>query len=144
MFQALRDRDAAFETIADREGTINKFRELVHKLQEQSLDLQHRLEKETSKPISGLPDIADFKKMFIETKAHTKAIDLELRRVDVQQLQQHIKYLTAYMPDSFMNRGGKSVWFLFDFFLIFMNDFLYFKIVNLNLFDIYLFFLQIV
>lgn len=34
------------------------------------------------------------------------AIDLELRRVDIQQLQQHIKYLSSYMPDSFMNRGG--------------------------------------
>nr|XP_022907890.1 dynactin subunit 1 isoform X2 [Onthophagus taurus] len=104
--EAKRERDAAMETIADRESTINKFRELVHKLQEQSLDLQHRLEKETSKPITTLPEILDFKKMFIETKAHTKAIDLELRRVEVQQLQQHIKYLSAYMPDTFMNRGG--------------------------------------
>lgn len=104
--QALRDRDAALETIADRESTINKFRELVQKLQEQSLELQQRLEKETSKPVSALPEILDFKKMFSETKAHTKAIDLELRRVDIQQLQGHIKYLTSYMPDSFMNRGG--------------------------------------
>lgn len=34
------------------------------------------------------------------------AIDLELRRVDVQQLQLHIKYLSSYMPESFMSRGG--------------------------------------
>jgi dynactin 1 len=104
--QAMRDRDAALETIADREGTLNKFRELVQKLQEQSLQLQSRLESETSKPVSALPEILDFTKMFNETKAHTKAIDLELRRVDIQQLQNHIKYLTSYMPDSFMNRGG--------------------------------------
>lgn len=104
--QALRDRDAAIETIADRETTIGKFRELVQKLRDQSIDLQDRLEKESSKPVSGLPEILDFKKMFSETKAHTKAIDLELRKVDIEQLQQHIKYLTSYMPDSFMNRGG--------------------------------------
>ncbi|XP_017784402.1 PREDICTED: dynactin subunit 1 isoform X2 [Nicrophorus vespilloides] len=104
--ESLREKEAAMETIADREATINKFRELVQKLQDQSLDLQHRLEKESSKPVSALPEILDFKKMFTETKAHTKAIDLELRRVDVQQLQQHIKYLTAFMPDTFMNRGG--------------------------------------
>ncbi|CAH1170858.1 unnamed protein product [Phaedon cochleariae] len=104
--EALRDKDAAIETIADREQTISKFRQLVHQLQEQSLDLQHRLETETSKPVSALPEIIDFKKMFTETKAHTKAIDLELRRIDIQQLQQHIKYLSSYMPDSFMNRGG--------------------------------------
>ncbi|XP_049823261.1 dynactin subunit 1 isoform X2 [Aethina tumida] len=104
--EAVRDRDAALETIADRESTIGKFRQLVQQLQEQSLNLQHRLESETSKPVSALPEIMDFKKMFTETKAHTKAIDLELRRVDIQQLQQHIKYLSSYMPDSFMNRGG--------------------------------------
>lgn len=76
-------------------------------MQEQSLNLQHRLEQETSRPVSALPEIMDFKKMFTETKAHIKAVDLELRRIDVQQLQQQIKYLTSYMPESFMNRGGK-------------------------------------
>ncbi|KAL1514252.1 hypothetical protein ABEB36_003539 [Hypothenemus hampei] len=104
--EVMRDRDAALETIADREATINKFRVLVQQLQERYLNLQEQLEKKSSQPISALPEIVDFKKMFIETKAHTKAIDLELRRVDVQQLQQHIKYLSSYMPDSFMNRGG--------------------------------------
>ncbi|KAF5304178.1 hypothetical protein FQR65_LT08072 [Abscondita terminalis] len=104
--EALRDRDAAIETIADRETTIGKFRELVQKLQEQSQDLQSRLEKESNKPVSTLPEIMDFKKMFTETKAHTKAIDLELRRIDIQQLQQHIRYLASFMPDTFMNRGG--------------------------------------
>ncbi|KAK5644921.1 hypothetical protein RI129_006221 [Pyrocoelia pectoralis] len=104
--EAMRDRDAALEVISDRDSTIGKFRELVQKLQEQSQDLQNRLEKETSRPISALPEIMDFKKMFTETKAHTKAIDLELRRIDVQQLQQHIKYLSSYLPDTFMNRGG--------------------------------------
>ncbi|XP_050299895.1 dynactin subunit 1 isoform X2 [Anthonomus grandis grandis] len=104
--EAKRERDAALETIADRESTINKFRGLVQQLQDQSINLQAQLEKETSKPIKSLPEIVDFKKMFTETKAHTKAIDLELRSIDVQQLQQHIKYLSSYMPDSFMNRGG--------------------------------------
>lgn len=84
----------------------------MQQLQEQSLDLQHRLEQETSKPVSALPEIMDFKKMFTETKAHIKAIDLELRRVDIQQLQQNIKYLTSFMPESFMNRGGKRYHFI--------------------------------
>lgn len=73
------------------------------------MDLQHRLEQESSKPVSALPEILDFKKMFTETKAHIKAIDLELRRGDVMQLQQHIKYLTSFMPDTFMNRGGNFI-----------------------------------
>jgi len=44
--------------------------------------------------------------MFAESKAHTRAIDLELRRIDVQQSNQHVQYLAAYMPDTFMSRGG--------------------------------------
>lgn len=45
--------------------------------------------------------------MFAETKAQARAIDLELRRMEVLQGQQHIKYLIAFMPDSFLVRGGK-------------------------------------
>lgn len=50
--------------------------------------------------------------MFAESKAHTRAIDLELRRIDVQQSNQHVQYLAAYMPDTFMSRGGMC--FLFN------------------------------
>lgn len=74
----MRDRDAALETIADREATINKFRTLVQQLQDQSLQLQSQLEKETSKPVKSLPEIVDFQKIFIETKAHTKGKTLNL------------------------------------------------------------------
>lgn len=45
--------------------------------------------------------------MFAETKAHSRAIDLELRRMETQEAQQHIQYLLAYMPDSFLSLGGK-------------------------------------
>lgn len=51
--------------------------------------------------------------MFAETKAHSRAIDLELRRMETQEAQQHIQYLLAYMPDSFMSIGGKSILFIF-------------------------------
>lgn len=47
--------------------------------------------------------------MFAETKAHSRAIDLELRRMETQEAQQHIQYLLAYMPDSFMSFGGQFV-----------------------------------
>ncbi|CAG9857585.1 unnamed protein product [Phyllotreta striolata] len=104
--EALRERDAALETIADREQTIGKFRQLVQQLQDRSSDLQRRLEAETSKPVSTLPEIVDFKKMFTETKAHTKAIDLELRRIDVDQLRRRVDLIAAYLPESFARRGG--------------------------------------
>lgn len=50
-----------------------------------------------------------FQKMFTETKAHSKAIDMELRRLEVAQANHHVAYLTQYMPDNFMSRGGKFV-----------------------------------
>lgn len=104
--QAHRDKEAALETLADREQTIGKFREVVQKLQEQCQDLQAQLEQESARPVSKLPEMLDFKKMFAESKAHTRAIDLELRRIEVQESNQHVQYLTAFMPDSFMSRGG--------------------------------------
>ena len=51
--------------------------------------------------------LSTLQKMFAETKAHARAIDLELRHMEVQQAQQHVQYLVAFMPDSFLNRGGK-------------------------------------
>ncbi|XP_034231656.1 dynactin subunit 1 isoform X2 [Thrips palmi] len=106
MREAQRDKEAALETLADREQTISKFREVVQKLQEQAQDLQAQLERESARPVSKLPEMLDFKKMFAESKAHTRAIDLELRRIEVQESNQHVEYLTGFMPDSFMNRGG--------------------------------------
>lgn len=45
---AQRHRDAALETLADRELTITKFRELTHQLQEQCLQLQQRVQSTES------------------------------------------------------------------------------------------------
>jgi dynactin 1 len=59
--QAQREKEAALETLADREMTIAKFRELVQRMQEQSQELQQRLERESTKPVSALPEILDFK-----------------------------------------------------------------------------------
>ena len=60
-FQAHREKEAALETLADRELTIAKFRELVQRMQEQNQELQRQLERESTKPVSALPEILDFK-----------------------------------------------------------------------------------
>uniref|UniRef100_A0A1B6C177 Dynactin subunit 1 n=1 Tax=Clastoptera arizonana TaxID=38151 RepID=A0A1B6C177_9HEMI len=109
--QASREKEAVLESLADRELTILRFRELVHKLQTQLSEMELQLEKESSNKAtvaSIIPEMLDFKKMFAETKAHARAIDLELRRMEVQQAQLHVQYLLSYMPDSFMNRGGDN------------------------------------
>lgn len=113
VWEAQRKTDQVLESLADRELTIAKFRDLVSRIQEENHDLRVRLEsssKTASLPMStGLPpEFMDFKKMFAETKAHARAIDLELRHMEVQQTQQHVKYLLAFMPDSFIERGDSE------------------------------------
>jgi len=105
-----RDKEANLELILDHEGTINKFRMFVQQIQEQNRDLKSALEKETSKPVSGTMGVShemiDFKKMFAETKAHAKAIDVELRKSEIEEAGSHVKYLMAFMGETFTARGG--------------------------------------
>lgn len=53
-----------------------------------------------------LADILDFQKTFAETKAQTKAVDLELRRLETEEARNHVNYLMSFMPPAFMARGG--------------------------------------
>lgn len=46
--------------------------------------------------------------MFEESKAQSRAIDLELRLCEERQAKQHVTYLSMYMSDSFMMRGGDN------------------------------------
>ncbi|XP_020284399.1 dynactin subunit 1 isoform X2 [Pseudomyrmex gracilis] len=109
---AQRHRDAALETLADRELTITKFRELTHQLQEQCLHLQQRVQstESTKSNVRGadqqLAEILDFQKTFAETRAQTKAVDLELRRLDAEEARNHVCYLLSFMPPAFLARGG--------------------------------------
>lgn len=48
----------------------------------------------------------DFQKTFAETRAQTKAVDLELRRLDIEEARTHVKYLLLFMPPAFLTRGG--------------------------------------
>lgn len=108
---AYRHRDAALETLADRELTITKFRELTHQLQEQCLQLQQRVQSTESSKFGGgaeqqLAEILDFQKTFAETRAQTKAVDLELRRIEAEEAKNHVAYLLSFMPPAFSIRGG--------------------------------------
>jgi dynactin 1 len=105
--EAKRKLEAMTETIADYEGTIAKFRDLVAQLQESNRELRSKQESGTA-PAQTTPtlEIFDFKSKFAETKAHAKAIDMELRKLDVTQANKHVFYLCSFMADSFIKRGG--------------------------------------
>ncbi|XP_055549928.1 dynactin subunit 1 isoform X2 [Wyeomyia smithii] len=105
--EAIREKDAALETIVDRDQTILKFRELVQRLNDQCLELREKLSQESSKVVKDtISETIDFKQMFAESKAFTRAIDLQLRQIELTQANEHVKYLTAFMPEIFMARGG--------------------------------------
>lgn len=101
-----REREALGAVIVDRDATIAKFRELVQTLTDQNADLRGQLTKATNRPVGTPSEVIDFKKLFSETKAHSAAIDLELRQLELQQAQDHVAYLKQYLPDNFMTRGG--------------------------------------
>ena len=105
--EVARARDAAYEIISDHEKTIKNFREHVKKVQEQNLDLRASLEKATDQPVQApAAEMMSFKTMFEESRAHSRAIDMELRLCDERQAKQHVAYLASYMSDSFTRRGG--------------------------------------
>ena len=72
-----RSREVAQEVISDHEATISKFRDLVHKVQDQNAELRNTLENKKPEAISTM-EIIDFKKMMTDTKAFSKAIGMIL------------------------------------------------------------------
>ncbi|XP_041435271.1 dynactin subunit 1-like isoform X2 [Xenopus laevis] len=98
--------EAAQETVADYQQTINKYRDLTAHLQEVNCELRNQQEASVEKEQQPSPEMFDFKIKFAETKAHAKAIEMELRKMEVTQANRHVSLLTSFMPDSFLRHGG--------------------------------------
>ncbi|XP_060781636.1 dynactin subunit 1 [Neoarius graeffei] len=97
--------EAAQETVADYQQTIQKYRELTAHLQEVNRELTSQQEA-TAEPQQQPAEIFDFKIKFAETKAYAKAIEMELRKMEVAQANRQVALLTSFMPDSFLRHGG--------------------------------------
>ncbi|XP_073506721.1 dynactin subunit 1 isoform X8 [Phyllobates terribilis] len=98
--------EAAQETVADYQQTIKKYRDLTSHLQEVNRELHSQQEATVEKEQQPSPEMFDFKIKFAETKAHAKAIEMELRKMEVNQANRHVSLLTSFMPDSFLRHGG--------------------------------------
>ncbi|KAF7252654.1 Dynactin subunit 1 [Varanus komodoensis] len=98
--------EAAQETVADYQQTIKKYRELTAHLQDVNRELMSQQEASAERQQQPPPEMFDFKIKFAETKAHAKAIEMELRQMEVQQANRHVSLLTAFMPGSFLRHGG--------------------------------------
>ncbi|XP_061768464.1 dynactin subunit 1-like isoform X4 [Nerophis ophidion] len=98
--------EAAQETVADYQQTISKYRELTNRLQEANKDLMTQQSASTEQFQQPPAELFDFKIKFAETKAYAKAIEMELRKMEVAQLNRQVNLLTSFMPDSFLRHGG--------------------------------------
>uniref|UniRef100_A0A8B9I1Y8 Dynactin subunit 1 n=1 Tax=Astyanax mexicanus TaxID=7994 RepID=A0A8B9I1Y8_ASTMX len=97
--------EAAQETVADYQHTIQKYRELTAHLQEANRELMSQQEA-TAEPQEQPAEMFDFKIKFAETKAYAKAIEMELRKMEVAQSNRQVALLTSFMPESFLRHGG--------------------------------------
>ncbi|XP_072315553.1 dynactin subunit 1-like [Eucyclogobius newberryi] len=98
--------EAAQETVADYQQTINKYRELTAQLQEANRELVSQQSASTEQLQQPPAELFDFKIKFAETKAYAKAIEMELRKMEVSQLNRQVALLTSFMPDTFVRHGG--------------------------------------
>ncbi|XP_078668176.1 dynactin subunit 1-like isoform X47 [Branchiostoma floridae x Branchiostoma belcheri] len=101
-----RKLEASQEMIADLQQTINKYRDLTTQLREKNEDLAEQTAEMGKQEPTTPVETFDFKTKFAEVKAHAKQIDMELRKLEVQQANQHVNLLCAFMPDNFHRRGG--------------------------------------
>uniref|UniRef100_A0A3B3WDL4 Dynactin subunit 1 n=1 Tax=Poecilia mexicana TaxID=48701 RepID=A0A3B3WDL4_9TELE len=98
--------EAAQETVADYQHTISKYRELTASLQVANRELISQQSANTEQTQQPSAELFDFKIKFAETKAYAKAIEMELRKMEVAQANRQVSLLTSFMPDSFLRHGG--------------------------------------
>ncbi|KAL4714754.1 hypothetical protein ACJJTC_002613 [Scirpophaga incertulas] len=115
--EALREREAALETILDRDSTILKFRELVQKMTEQYNEMRTQLESKqgspsgseqdstTEAPSRGTPAL-ELGALVAASRAATRSVDLQLRALELTQARARADMLAACLPDHFMVTAG--------------------------------------
>jgi dynactin 1 len=101
-------RQAAVQQKAteDMEYTLSRFRELVTSLQSDLADMRasHAVTENESEQLNNrsraMLDL-NMKLQISAAKAQVKTIDLELRRMDAQEAEQHLEIVTMFLPDTY-------------------------------------------
>ncbi|XP_071947128.1 dynactin subunit 1-like isoform X2 [Antedon mediterranea] len=107
VLDAQRKMESMNDSVADYQQTIAKFRELTSSLQEENRQLLLKAERANNSQDSTPDQPAfDFKQKFAEAKAQAKMIELDIRKLEVEQSKRHIELLCSFMADSFLRRGG--------------------------------------
>ncbi|KAG0289079.1 hypothetical protein BGZ98_003991, partial [Dissophora globulifera] len=103
--------DTLEENVGDYENTILQFRELVAHLQS---DLEQLRQKESSKTGGLVSQTQEMLSLNLQLqssamKAQAKAIDLELRKLDALQANEHLLLVQPYLPERFYSTEHDSI-----------------------------------
>lgn len=99
------------EAVNDHENTIKKFREVVTALREENNSLRAAQAQDFTK-VQQAVDVQkqleniEFKTRLLDRRDLGRAIDMELRQLDVEQCYRYMVYLARFFPESFFVRGG--------------------------------------
>ncbi|CAG9789716.1 unnamed protein product [Diatraea saccharalis] len=115
--EAVREREAALETMMDRDATILKFRELVQKMTEQYNEIRAQLESKQGSPAPSEQESnpessarssppVELGSLVQQSRASTRSVDLQLRALDLAQARARADMLAACLPDHFMTVCG--------------------------------------
>ena len=101
------------ENLAEYESTIQKLRDIVAKLKHENDQLKvkstsEQSTREVEKQKLSQAENMQFKMRFAEAKVFSRAIEMDLRRLEVSQANEYTKYLSMFMPESFFIRGGDN------------------------------------
>ncbi|KAL2131466.1 hypothetical protein VTI74DRAFT_4977 [Chaetomium olivicolor] len=94
------------EAMEDMEYTLSRFRELVTSLQSDLEDMRasHAVTENESEQLNSrsraMMDL-NMKLQISAAKAQVKTIDLELRRMEAQEAEQHLEIVKLFLPDSY-------------------------------------------
>lgn len=94
------------EALEDMEYTLSRFRELVTSLQTDLEDMRasHAVTETESEQLNSksraMMDL-NMKLQISAAKAQVKAIDLELRRLEAQEAEQHLQIVKLFLPDTY-------------------------------------------
>jgi len=96
------------ESMDDMEYTLSRFRELVTSLQSDLEDMRasHAVTENESEQLNSrsraMMDL-NMKLQISASKAQVKTIDLELRRMEAQEAEQHLEIVKLFLPDTYQS-----------------------------------------
>ncbi|KAG4070116.1 hypothetical protein HA402_013359 [Bradysia odoriphaga] len=72
------------------------------KLNNRNAELHDRAASNVTVKDNAITEAIDFNELLAEWKAHTRAIALQLRQIDLKRSNEHVRLVTAFMPETFL------------------------------------------